>query len=109
MTLCLVIYMTMIYERQKDVKSFQLQQEPTNKMILFYTRVWRTSAKSRKKWEIREPQSEKCPYVNCNFTIKRNFFNDITKFDAIIYHRFVFERIPKTRSPHQLYIMMTRE
>lgn len=57
----------------------------------------------------------KCPFVNCFVTNKRDFFGgNLTKFDAIAFNgrnigKFKSSDLPKVRYPHQKYIFFNME
>jgi hypothetical protein len=51
-----------------------------------------------------------CPETNCVFTHKTDLMPNIYDFDAVIFN--IWEKdfsLPKLRSPHQLYIMISNE
>lgn len=52
-----------------------------------------------------------CPRTNCIFTHNKNFVKYPEQFDAIVFHgaeKWLMVDLP-TRSPHQLYIVATKE
>jgi hypothetical protein len=80
----------------------------TNKYILFWGSFW-----GQNNWAI---GGETTQAGNCIFTHNKKLLNNTHEYDALIFH--VAEQwekngvpwdMPKTRSPHQLYIMYTHE
>lgn len=53
-----------------------------------------------------------CEYINCYVTADRKYFEDISKFDVILFSSFRMERfpnLPTSRSPKQKYIFASIE
>ena len=48
----------------------------------------------------------KCPETRCYVTANRSYFDDVSKFDALIIHQrgIKWNDMPKKRSPHQRYV-----
>ena len=88
------------------------------KYVLFFTNYWHflywgLSAETIDK---SSPEMENCRFKNCVFTHKRRLLNHMHQYDAVFfhqgmgawYHKENLESI-KTRSPHQLYVLMSHE
>lgn len=84
------------------------------KYILFWTKYF-----LEKNWGMKTEtyyedylKSIKCPVTNCVFTNNKNLLSHVHEYDALVFHgaesRMLVE-LPRTRSPHQIYIMGTKE
>lgn len=89
--------------------------QANNKTVLFWTKFFEDPY-----WDMKEEafqggylESVGCPVTNCEFTTDRNFLNRVEEYDAIVFHApeplWDPLDLPKTRSPHQVYIMATKE
>lgn len=100
-----------------ESKKFQsiTKRSQRTKSILFWTRFfndlsWYTGGLE----EIDETflNSIKCPATNCFFTHNRNLFNNVTDFDAILFHTpesMNLSTVPNFRSSHQIYTFVSIE
>lgn len=96
----------------KEIKLPVKRRNNGQKVILFYNRFDSSQGdKKRNKGSgHRLPLSDNCPFVNCILTTEKSYLKDITHFDAIVFNRFYYPiEPPEQRSPHQIYIMMTKE
>lgn len=104
-------------QRYKIVDNFQKSEgKPSeSKIVLFWTKFfgdpyWDMPAEAFRSDFL---ESVECPVTNCIFTANRNFLNHEHEYDAIVFHaaewHFQHSDLPKTRSPHQVYIMGSKE
>lgn len=92
------------------------EREPSDtKTILFWTKFfedpyWDMKAEAFRKGFL---ESVECPVTNCVFTSERNLLAHEYEYDAIVFHApeplWDPEDLPKARSPHQVYIMASKE
>lgn len=83
------------------------------KHVLFYTKFFKNE-----NWGMNMDEEgnfeapEGCPRTNCVFTTNKNLLKHPHEYEAIIFHSGHYENrwsVPKSRSPHQIYVMATLE
>lgn len=91
--------------------------EDRSKYILLYTNFfdvknWKLSAETVGPDYFRSLQ---CPVTDCVLTNNRELLSTITDYDALVFHiaepwaYSLFEKVPKLRSPHQIYVAANME
>ena len=91
----------------EKIKATVKHRNNGQKVILFYNKF---RYHDRKMFNLNNSKSGSCPFVNCIFTTDKNYLEDITHFEAIVFNRFYYPvEPPKTRSLDQIYIMMSVE
>jgi hypothetical protein len=109
---------TNIQKRLLKYKMIEFQQNSDIKHVLFFSNYWHFKywGLSNETIDANSPEMEKCAFKNCIFTHKRNFLKQTHEYDAVLFHQSIstwyfkenLEPI-KTRSPHQLYILVSQE
>lgn len=84
------------------------------KYILFWTKYFVEENWGMKTETYQEDflKSINCPVTNCVFTNNKNLLSHAHEYDALVFHGaepWVGLDLPHTRSPHQVYIMATKE
>jgi hypothetical protein len=98
-------------------KSQMVKFEPVNdtKYIVFWTKYivhtyWGMGEETLTK---SNPLFKNCPEHNCVFTHNKNCLKGTHEYDAVFFYTseqwVQVPEVPPTRSPHQLYVMMTNE
>lgn len=90
------------------------EKDSGTKVVVFWTKFFDVPFWGMKKETYREEdlQEINCPTTNCLFTHKKEHLQNSHEYDAIIFHgaeTWNFLDLPKTRSPYQSYVMMSKE
>lgn len=103
-----------------ELQNDEVEQQPGEviKYVLFFTNYWHflywgLSAETVDK---NSPEMKNCRFKNCVFTHKRSLLNHTHEYDAVFFHQGIgawynkenLESI-RTRSSHQLYVLMSHE
>lgn len=113
------IYSTSLHSpsnRYRMLNTYMKQSgnKSATKFILFYNNYfedpfWRMN---RETCDAAFLKRLKCPRTNCVFTSNRNLLQNVEEYDAIVFHAaesWFHDKVPERRSPHQVYIMASKE
>lgn len=118
----LVLYWTYSTSLHSPTNRYQMlntyMRQTTNKsatkFILFYNNFfedpfWRMNQETQDAAFLKRL---KCPRTNCVFTRNRDLLQNVEEYDAIVFHAaesWLHGEVPHRRSPHQVYIMASKE
>lgn len=100
--------------RYKLLNDFSETSRPTTKSVLFWTQFFTFPYWGMHKatYDEVDLKAMGCSKTNCVFTHNKKHLSRPHEYDALIFHgaeMWNLVDLPATRSPHQVYVMMSKE